>query len=76
MLVTQPVNFLELKLNEPKIVNNKYKVTYQGYTLLNQDRPGQQEYKIKFEELNESGNNDSFYLSPQVYPMGRETIPP
>ncbi len=70
-MVTQPVNFLELKLNEPKVVNNKYKVTYQGYTLSNQERPGQQEYKIKFERLNEPGNDDTFYLSPQVYPMGR-----
>ena len=70
-LVTQPVNFLELNLHEPKIVNNKYKVTYKGYTLRNQERPGQQEYKIKFEELNEPGNTDTFFLSPQVYPMGK-----
>jgi cytochrome c-type biogenesis protein CcmF len=70
-LVTQPVDFLELNLNEPKIVNNKYKVTYKGYTLRNQERPGQQEYEIKFEELNKSGIDDTFFLSPQVYPMGR-----
>lgn len=68
-LVTQPVNFLELKLNEPKVVNGKYLATYQGYSLRNQDRAGQQEYKIKFEEIEEDGDSDSFYLYPQVYPM-------
>src|SRR5699024_1378311 len=40
--VMQTVNFLELKLNEPKIINDEYKVTYKGYTLKNQARPGQQ----------------------------------
>jgi cytochrome c-type biogenesis protein CcmF len=67
--VRQPVNFLELKLNEPKVVNDKYLATYQGYSLRNQDRAGQQEYKIKFEEIEEDGSGDTFYLYPQVYPM-------
>lgn len=67
--VRQPVNFLELKLNEPKMVNGKYLVTYQGYTLSNQERSGQQEYKIRFEEIDEDGSGDRFYLYPQVYPM-------
>ncbi|MGK7371218.1 MAG: cytochrome c biogenesis protein CcsA, partial [Candidatus Halalkalibacterium sp. M3_1C_030] len=66
--VRQPVNFLELKLNEPKVVNGKYLATYQGYSLRNQDRAGQQEYKIKFEEIEEDGSGDTFYLYPQVYP--------
>src|SRR5699024_8192574 len=48
---TQPVNFLELKLNEPKIIGDKYRVTYEGYTLKDQVRPGQQAYRIKFEPL-------------------------
>lgn len=64
---TQKVNFLELKLNQPKIVNDKYKVTYEGYTLQNQERPGQQEYRIKFEPAD--GNGEQFVLSPEVYPM-------
>lgn len=68
-LVHQTIGFLELMLDEPKIVNDKYMVTYEGYTLKNQDRPGQQEYKIKFEEIDEGGKGDSFYLYPQVYPM-------
>jgi cytochrome c-type biogenesis protein CcmF len=64
---TQKVNFLELKLNEPKIVNGKYKVTYEGYTLKNQARPGQQQYRIKFEPAD--GEGKQFMLNPQVYPM-------
>lgn len=67
--VWQPVNLLELKLNEPKVVNDKYLVTYEGYTLRNQERPGQQEYKIKFENINQNRNRNAFYLYPQVYPM-------
>ncbi len=64
---TQKVEFLELELNEPKIINNKYKVTYLGYTLKDQERPGQQEYRIKFEPADGEGNQ--FILNPQVYPM-------
>jgi cytochrome c-type biogenesis protein CcmF len=64
---TQKVNFLELKLNEPKVVNDKYKVTYEGYTLKNQERPGQQQYRIKFEPAD--GEGEQFIMNPQVYPM-------
>lgn len=65
--VRQKRDFFELKLNEPKIVNNQYKVTYEGYTLENQERPGQQQYRIKFEPAD--GEGTQFYLNPQVYPM-------
>lgn len=71
--MTQPVKFLELKLNEPKIVNGKYKVTYEGYTLKNQDRPGQQQYHIKFEPAD--GEGEQFFLKPQVYPMLASSTP-
>lgn len=65
--VRQQRNFFELKLNEPKIVNDEYKVTYEGYTLEGQERPGQQQYRIKFEPA--EGEGTQFYLKPQVYPM-------
>ncbi|NGP88576.1 heme lyase CcmF/NrfE family subunit [Fodinibius halophilus] len=64
---TQKVNFLELKLNQPKIIDDKYKVTYKGYTLRNQERPGQQQYMIKFEPAD--GEGEQFTLKPKVYPM-------
>lgn len=64
---TQKVNFLELKLNQPKVIDDRYKVTFEGFTLKNQERPGQQEYKIKFEPAD--GEGEQFVLHPQVYPM-------
>lgn len=70
---TQKVNFLQLKLNQPKIVDDKYKVTYQGFTLKNQARPGQQEYQIKLEPAD--GEGQGFKLHPQVYPMLKSSTP-
>ncbi len=64
--VTEPVLFLELKLKEPKIVNDKYIVTYVGFDIEDQNRPGQQTYKLLFEPLD---GGDPFYMYPEVYPM-------
>ncbi len=64
--IRQKVDILELKLGQPKIVNDKYVVTYEGYSIDDQNRPGQQTYKIKFEPV--AGGNP-FYLFPEVYPM-------
>ena len=66
-LVRQKVNFLELELNQPKVVNDEYLLTYEGYTLENQERPGQQQYRIKFEPAD--GDGRQFYMYPEVYPM-------
>ena len=65
--VRQKVNFLELKLNKSKIINGEYLVTYEGYTMENQERPGQQQYKIRFQSA--EGGKELFTLHPQVYPM-------
>ncbi len=64
--VTQKVNMVELQLNQPKLINNKYMVTYEGYELTNSPRPGQQNYRLKFEPLD---GGEPFYMSPEVYPM-------
>ncbi|MDZ7771851.1 MAG: cytochrome c biogenesis protein CcsA [Balneolaceae bacterium] len=64
---TQKRNFFQLRLNESKVVNDKYRVTYEGYTLRGQTRTGQQEYRIKFEPAD--GEGRQFYLTPEVYPM-------
>lgn len=64
--VSQTVDMLELKLNTPKVINEQYLVTYEGYTLSDQNRPGQQTYKINFSDLE---GNHLFYLNPEVYPM-------
>lgn len=65
--VTQKVDFLQLQLNQPKVVGDRYKVTYEGFTLKNQERPGQQQYRIKFEPAD--GEGEQFIMEPQVYPM-------
>lgn len=64
--IRQKANFMQLKLNKPKVVNDRYLFTYEGYTLEDQERPGQQEYRIRIESLDGSGGT---YLYPQVYPM-------
>jgi len=64
--VSQTVEMLELKLNEPKVLNNRYEVLYSGYTIDNQNRPGQQTYALSFTDL-KSGR--SFGMNPEVYPM-------
>lgn len=64
--VSQTVDMLELKLNVPKIINNQYVLTYEGYDLSDQNRPGQQTYKIRFDNLE---GKFLYYLYPEVYPM-------
>lgn len=64
--VSQTVDMLELKLNVPKTINNQYVLTYEGYDLSDQNRPGQQTYKIRFDNLE---GKFLYYLNPEVYPM-------
>ena len=64
--ITQPVNMFELKLNQPKLINGEYMVTYEGYELSDSPRPGQQNYRLRFEPID---GGDTFYMSPEVYPM-------
>jgi len=64
--VTQKMEIFELKLNQPKVINNQYMVTYEGYRLTNSPRPGQQEYQIRFEPLD---GGKEFIMYPEVYPM-------
>jgi len=64
--VSQTLDMLELKLNVPKVINNQYVLTYEGYDLSDQNRPGQQTYKIRFDDLE---GKFLYYLNPEVYPM-------
>lgn len=64
--IKEQINFLQLNLGQPKTVADKYIVTYEGYEIVNQNRPGQQTYKIRFEPI---GGGAPFYLFPEVYPM-------
>lgn len=64
--ITQKVEMFELTINQPKLINDKYMVTYEGYELTNSPRPGQQNYRLKFEPID---GGEAFYMSPEVYPM-------
>lgn len=64
--ITQRVEMFELTINQPKLINNKYMVTYEGYELTDTPRPGQQNYRLRFEPID---GGDPFYMSPEVYPM-------
>lgn len=64
--VTQPTEMFQLDLNRPKLVNERYMVTYEGYELSDSPRPGQQTYRIKFEPID---GGKVFYMNPEVYPM-------
>ncbi|MCH2449050.1 MAG: cytochrome c biogenesis protein CcsA [Gracilimonas sp.] len=64
--VTQKEEMLELYLDEPVLIDNRYVVTYEGYELDNSVRRGQQNYRIRFEPLD---GGKAFYMQPEVYPM-------
>jgi cytochrome c-type biogenesis protein CcmF len=64
--ITQGVEMFELELNRPKLINNRYMMTYEGYDLSDTPRPGQQRYRLRFEPID---GGKPFYLDPVVYPM-------
>ncbi|WP_372906689.1 heme lyase CcmF/NrfE family subunit, partial [Rhodohalobacter sp.] len=64
--VTQPVEMFELEINRPKLVNDKYMVTYEGFDVSDSPRPGQQTYRLKFEPID---GGETYYMDPVVYPM-------
>ena len=64
--VTQPVEMFTLNIDQPKLVNDRWMVTYEGYNVSDTPRPGQQSYRVKFEPVN---GGSPFYMDPVVYPM-------
>ena len=64
--VTQPVEMFELELDSPTLINDKWMVTYEGYEISDSPRPGQQEYRLRFEPID---GGSTFYMDPVVYPM-------
>ena len=59
--ISQTIEMLELKLNEPKVLNNRYEVLYSGYAIDNQNRLGQQTYALSFTDLK---NGRTFRMNP------------
>ena len=64
--VTQPREMFLLEINRPRLVNDEYMVTYEGYEVSDTPRPGQQTYRLRFESID---NGRVFYMYPEVYPM-------
>lgn len=64
--VTQPIEMFELEIDRPKLINEKYMVTYEGYEVNDTPRPEQQTYRLKFEPID---GGRTFYMEPHVYPM-------
>ena len=64
--VSQPVEMFELKIDQPKLVNDRWMATYEGYNVSDSPRPGQQSYRVKFEPVD---GGSPFYMDPVVYPM-------
>lgn len=70
--IDQPVTFVELELNTPKLIDGRYMVTFLNAEIIEQRRPGEQEYEILFEDVR-SGR--SFVMRPVVYPMLSNSSP-
>ncbi len=71
--VHQTIEFIELERGKPKLLDNRYMVTYLDAEITNHNRPGEQRYKIHFENINNP--DDQFYLYPIVYPMLANSAP-
>jgi cytochrome c-type biogenesis protein CcmF len=65
--VIQGINMVELIKNEPKLIANRYMVTFLDAQLTERNRPGESEYTLRFEDLYR--NSRTFFLSPVMYPM-------
>jgi cytochrome c-type biogenesis protein CcmF len=70
--ITQKLEMFELYLNQPKVINNRMMMTYEGYTLTDSPRPGTQQYRIRVEPLD---GGRTYYLYPEVYPMLTSSTP-
>lgn len=71
--VHQTIEFIELERGIPKLLDNRYMVTYLDSEITNTNRPGEQRYTIHFENINNP--NDQFYMFPIVYPMLANSAP-
>lgn len=66
------IEYIELKRDEPKIINGKYQISYEGFDYTDQSRQGQHAYTIRISRFNPKkadSNVQSKYLYPEVYPM-------
>ncbi len=72
MIVQQKATFIQLNLNEPKMVNGEYVLTWLGYQMQPEQRPGQHRYKILVEPIDDL--ESAFYMHPSAYPMNSGAV--
>lgn len=65
--VIQTINMIELFKNEPKLVDNRYLITFVEAEITERNRPGEQQYTLRIEDTRR--NNRAFYIYPVLYPM-------
>ena len=65
--VMQPIEMVELRQNEPKLLGRRYMVTYIEAKTTNRNRPGEQEYTLKIEDM--ASGYQPYFMIPTAYPM-------
>lgn len=65
--VNQTLEYVELELDKPKVLDDRYIATYKGAELTEKGRPGEQTYYVEFEDI--EGKKDPFVMEALVYPM-------
>jgi cytochrome c-type biogenesis protein CcmF len=65
--VMQPIEMVELRQNEPKLLGERFMVTYIEAKTTNRNRPGEQEYTLKIEDMKTGAQ--PYFMIPTAYPM-------
>jgi cytochrome c-type biogenesis protein CcmF len=65
--VIQTINMVELRKGEPKLLDDRYNVTFIEARITERHRPGEQTYTLRLEDTHR--NNRAFYIYPIIYPM-------
>ncbi|MCH8525525.1 MAG: cytochrome c biogenesis protein ResB, partial [Balneolales bacterium] len=65
--VIQTINMIELFKDEPKLIDDRYLVTFVDAQITERNRPGEQEYTLRI--IDTRRNNRTFYIQPVLYPM-------
>lgn len=72
-LVNQTIEYVELELNKPRLLDGRYMVTFKGGEITEENRPGEQVYYVEFQDV--EGKKDPFIMEPVVYPMLANSSP-
>lgn len=65
--VVQTMNMVKLDIDTPMFIDDRYWVTFEGGAITEKNRPGESEYRIRFEDTKREGR--VFFLNPVMYPM-------